>query len=683
MDDYCDIIGNYTQSRGKVSMMNGPVDITLHGLEKIAFFAVLAIALIIFANEVYFYVRLLLQFGSEKRTDNIRKRIKNLFKYVFGQRRLLDQIMMGSAHFLIFWGFVIISFGTLNFIGKGISADFTLPLLSTALHAPFLFMLDLFSILVLVGIAIAVIRRFLPNSARMPRGWEAAIILILIGGLMLFDLLGDGFNMAYHAKFENASFVGAALGRAFYGLGFQAGTLATFSHIFWWSHLIFFLAILNYVPVSKHMHVFTSAFNVFFAHTSPNGKLSTPKLEDAEEFGVTKVEQYPWKTMLDSYSCTECGRCSDQCPATNTSKMLSPRKIVMQVRAHAEKKAPHLFKKTTDQFTERLIEDVITEEVIWDCTTCYACMRACPLLIEHIPILVDLRRALVLNEGRISSEGALALKNIEKAGDPWGLGQKARSEWYQGLDVKHISEKPDAEYLFWVGCAGALDARNIKVTQATARLMNKAGVSFAILGEDEVCTGDPARRLGEEYLYQTQAQAVTEMLNGAGVKKIFTNCPHCFNTLKNEYPDFGGNYEVYHSHQLLAQFISDGRLKVSGDPLGEITFHDSCYMGRHNHIYEPARQIIDSLPGAKRVEMKRSRDWSFCCGAGGGRMFLEEHGEHINVNRSKEAIGTGAKTIGLACPFCMTMITDGVKALDRIDDVKVKEVTEILDEHAT
>jgi Fe-S oxidoreductase len=466
--------------------------------------------------------------------------------------------------------------------------------------------------------------------------------------------------------------------------GFSSNVCSTLAHVFWWGHLLSFLSILNYVPVSKHMHVFASAPNVFFAHTTPNGKLATPKLEDAEEFGVTRVEQFSWKTLLDSYSCTECGRCSDQCPATSTDKMLSPRKIVMQVRAHSEKKAPFLFGGKSDKFPERLIEDVITEDVIWDCTTCYACMRACPLLIEHIPLLVDLRRALVLNEGRISSEGALALKNIEKAGDPWGLGQRARSEWHRGLDVKHISEKPDAEYLFWVGCAGALDARNIKVSQATVRLMNKAGVSFAILGEDEVCNGDPARRLGEEYLYQNQAQAVTGLLKETGVKKIFTNCPHCLNTLKNEYPDFDGNFEVYHSHQLLSGLIKEGKLRLSGNPLGDITFHDSCYLGRHNNIYEPARDIIDALPGAKRIEMKRSKEWSFCCGAGGGRMFLEEkRGERININRTKEALGTGARTIGLACPFCMTMITDGVKALDKIDTVTVKEVTELLDERTS
>jgi Fe-S oxidoreductase len=257
--------------------------------------------------------------------------------------------------------------------------------------------------------------------------------------------------------------------------------------------------------------------------------------------------------------------------------------------------------------------------------------------------LVDLRRALVLNEGRISSEGALALKNIEKAGDPWGLGQSARAEWHKGLDVKHISDKPDAEYLFWVGCAGALDDRNVKVSRATVELMNKAGVSFAILGTDETCNGDPARRLGEEYLFQTMAQANVELLNEAGIKKIFTNCPHC-------------------THELLAQLINSGKLVISGDGSGDITFHDSCYLGRHNDIFQPARSIIDAIPGSKRVEMKRSGEWSFCCGAGGGRMFLEEdRGERINENRAREAVATGCSTIGVSCPFCMTMMTDGLR----------------------
>jgi Fe-S oxidoreductase/nitrate reductase gamma subunit len=666
-------------------MMSGPLEITPGGLERIAFFAVFAIGIIVFIYEIYFYARLLKSFGPEKRWDHIGRRIGRLIKFVFGQRRLLDQMLMGGAHFMIFWGFIIISFGTLNFFGKGFSSGFELPILGGALHQPFLFLVDLFSLLVIVGILLAVIKRYILGAKRMARGWEPAIILILIAGLMIFDLLSDGFNMASQRAVEPASFVGTFLAGAFAGTKLSTAALTAYARLFWWGHLIFFLLLLNYVPVSKHMHVFTSLPNVFFSRLKPDGKLTTPDLEadDIEEFGVTRVEQYSCKRLLDGYSCTECGRCQDQCPAYNTDKPLSPKKIIMQLREHAEKKAPFLFKGKVDEFSERLIEDVITEDVIWDCTTCDACVRACPLFIDHIPLLMELRRSLVLNEGRISSEAGLALKNIEKAGDPWGLGQKARSGWYQGLDVKLWSDKPDAEYLYWVGCAGALDARNVKVSQATVKLMNKAEVSFAILGPEETCTGDPARRMGEEYLYQTQAQANVEMLNEAGVKKIFTGCPHCYNTFKNEYVDFGGNYEVYHVHELLAKLIADGRLEISGDGLGQITFHDSCYLGRHNGIFDPARRIIDSIPGAKRVEMKRSGQWSFCCGAGGGRMFMEEtRGSRINENRTKEAVETGAKTIGVSCPFCMTMISDGLKALGKDETHSVKELTELLAEKA-
>ena len=661
--------------------MSGPIDITPQGIEKLAFIIVFAIGLMICIYEIYFYARLLKSFGPEKRWDRLGQRFGRLLKFVFAQKRLLDQLMMGTAHFMIFWGFIIISFATLNFFGKGFSAGFELPILGGALQKPFIFLVDLFSLLVLVGIALAMIKRYILKVERMPRGWEPLIILVLIAGLMIFDLLSDGFNMAAQGAYEPLAFAGTFLGNAFAGAGYSHNSLVFFSHFFWWAHLVFFLALLNYVPVSKHLHVFSSLPNVFLSNLNPDGKLVTPNLEaeGIEEFGVTRVEQFTWKNLLDGYSCTECGRCQDECPAYATGKPLSPKKIVMQLREHAEKKAPLLFKGKGEEFKERFIEDVITEDVIWDCTTCDACLRACPLLIQQYPLLMELRRSLVLNEGRISSEASLALKNIEKTGDPWGLGQKARGEWFTGLDVKHISDKPDAEYLFWVGCAGALDARNVRVSRATVELMNKAGVSYAILGSDETCTGDPARRMGEEYLYQTMAQANVELLKEAGIKKIFTNCPHCYNTLKNEYPDFGGHYEVHHVHELLARFIAEGRLKLSGDGLGNITFHDSCYLGRHNGIFEPARRIIDSIPGSHRIEMERSGEWSFCCGAGGGRMFMEEtRGTRINENRAKEAVATGAKTIGVSCPFCMTMMTDGLKALGKDEEVQVLELTELV-----
>jgi heterodisulfide reductase subunit C len=490
--------------------MPGPVDITPAGIEKLAFLVVLAIGLIIFIYEIFFYIRLLRSFAPENKWDGIGQRFGRLFKFVFAQRRLLDQILMGIAHFMIFWGFIIISFATLNFFGKGFSPGFELPVLGGLLHKPFLLLVDLFSLLVLIGILMALFKRYALRTERMARGWEPLIILILIAGLMIFDLLSDGFNMAAQGAYDRAAFAGTFLGETFAGWNLSYGSLVFFAHFFWWAHLLFFLAMLNYVPVSKHMHVFSSLPNVFYSNLKPDGKMTTPDLEadDVEEFGVTRVEQFTWKNLLDGYSCTECGRCQDQCPAHSTGKPLSPKKVVMQLREHAENKAPLLFKGKGEEFQERFIEDVITEDVIWDCTTCDACVRACPLLIEQFPILMELRRSLVLNEGRISSEGALALKNIEKAGDPWGLGQSARAEWYKDLDVKHISEKPDAEYLFWVGCAGALDARNVKVSRATVELMNRAGVSFAILGTDETCTGDPARRMGEEYLYQTRSTCI-------------------------------------------------------------------------------------------------------------------------------------------------------------------------------
>jgi Fe-S oxidoreductase len=447
------------------------------------------------------------------------------------------------------------------------------------------------------------------------------------------------------------------------------------------------MIILCYVPMGKHMHVFTSFFNVFLTDEKAGTKISTPDLEadDVESFGITNVEEHTWKDLLDGYSCTQCGRCQDVCPAYATGKPLSPKQITIQLRQHAEKKAPYLYNGKPEEFGESLIKDVITEDVIWSCTTCYACQRACPLFIKQFTRLIDYRRSLVLNEGEISSQGALCLKNLEKAGDPWGLGQSARADWYEGLDVKHISDNPDAEWLFWVGCAGALDQRNIKVSQATVKLMNAAGINFAILGTDETCTGDSARRLGGEDVFQMMAMTNVEMLNELKVKKIFTNCPHCFNTLKHEYPDFDGHYEIVHSHQLLADLLKSGKLKIDFEKIkrekfagdGKFTFHDSCYLGRHNNIYEPSRNLIDLF--GKRVEMAKSGENSFCCGAGGGGMWLEEHiGKRVNVERTEQALETGAGTIGVACPFCLTMLEDGLKAKDEIETHSVLEITEIL-----
>lgn len=663
-------------------LMTEIVEISPQGFEKIMFYIVFFGGVLLFAYIISRPIRLLLKLKPADRKLDFAAGLMRVAKFAFGQKRLLDDLFSGLAHFVVFWGFVIIGFGTINFFGKGFSQSFHLPVLGGILKTPFMFLLDLFSFLVILGVIAFGLKRYLIKPKRLTQSPGAALILVLIAGLMLFDLLSDAFNVVSQQIPINGAFIANFLASQFWDT--PSGKANSLAHIFWWGHLIFFMVMLNYVPLGKHMHVFTSLFNVFFAEPKAGTRLSKPDLENAESFGVTKVEEHTWKDYLDSLSCTECGRCQDACPAWNTGKPLSPKNIIMQLRRHAEKKADHIFAGGSGQFDEDLIKDVITEEVIWDCTTCYACQRACPLLIEHVPKIIDYRRSLVLNEGAISAQGGLALKNMEKAGDPWGLGKEARSEWFKDLEIKLVSDFPQFEWLFWVGCAGSLDARNIKVSRATVKLMNAAGVSFAILGTDESCTGDSARRLGEEYLFQTLASANVELLNSVGVKKIFTNCPHCFNTLKNEYPDFGGHYEVWHTHQLLAELLRNGRLKIDRSRIdrlaksgNDIVFHDSCYLGRHNGLYDPSRQLIDAI--GRRVEMKRNRDNSFCCGAGGARMWLEEtKGKRINIERTEEAIGTGANTIGVACPFCMTMLEDGIKAKDKIESHAVMDVIELL-----
>ncbi len=664
-------------------MQDQLIEISPAGIEKAIFILAFLAGMTLFGFIIRKYIRNLLMFKKTNRAVDIDAGISRVLKFVLGQKRLLDDPFSGVAHFIVFWGFLVIAFGTINFFGKGFWSGFDIPILFGILKTPMLFLLDLFSFLVIIGILAFAVKRYIIRPKRITQSAGAALILMLIMGLMVFDLLSDGFNMASQRMAAPGAFIGAYLAGVFRTL--PAETSAFWAHFFWWAHFLFFMAILNYVPMGKHMHIFSSLFNVYLADPKSGTALTKADLENSESFGVTKVEEHTWKDYLDGLSCTECGRCQDACPAWNTGKPLSPKNIIMQLRRHAEKKAPFIQSGKADEFTEDLIKEVITEDVIWSCTTCYGCQNACPLFIEHVPKLIDYRRSLVLNEGAISTQGGAALKNMEKAGDPWGLGQAARADWFKDQPVNLIADKPNAEWLFWVGCAGALDARNVKVSQATVKLMNAAGVDFAILGTDETCTGDSARRLGEEYLFQTLAAGNVELLNGLNVKKIFTNCPHCFNTLKNEYPAFGGNYEVYHTHQLLEELIKSGKLKIDKDKIKRektvddsgIAFHDSCYLGRHNGIYEPSRFLIDQV--GPRVEMKRHRANSFCCGAGGARMWLEETiGKRINEERTEEALGTGAKTIGVACPFCMTMLEDGVKTKDKAETHRVIDITEIL-----
>jgi Fe-S oxidoreductase len=464
--------------------------------------------------------------------------------------------------------------------------------------------------------------------------------------------------------------------------------------IAFWIHILLVLAFMNYLPFSKHLHVLTSVPNVFFSNIGPTNKLDKIDFENEnlEKFGVADVEDFKWKTLLDGYTCTHCGRCTSVCPANITGKVLDPREIIIQIRERTMDKMPIITKQAPSNdeavFSEqeqqildkKFVGDYQNIEALWQCTTCGACMQECPVNIEHVPAIVDMRRSLVMMDADFPAELQTTFGNMENNGSPWAFSQAERADWAEGTGIKTAAENPEFDILFWVGCAGSFDDRAKKVSLAFAELMQKAGVNFAILGTEEQCNGDVARRGGNEYLADMMVKANIETLSQYNVKKIVATCPHCFNTFKNEYPIFGANYEVIHHTQYIMQLIKEGKLSLKDNSAAveSLTYHDSCYMGRYNNVYDEPRNSLLHVPGMKIKEVERSKDRGLCCGAGGGQMFMEENqGKRVNIERTEELLSTGAKTIAVNCPFCMTMISDGVKAKDA-EDVKVKDVSEII-----
>jgi Fe-S oxidoreductase len=662
--------------------------------------AMLAVAGAFFAFTMARRVAPLLAMRRDVRTDRPGERVRTLLAYGLGQKRLVDPEERGPGilHVIVFGAFVVLGLRTITLFGMGFSETFHLPLLApeAPLGRAYGFVKDLFVLGALVASLAFLWRRLVTKPDRITLSWEGNLILGFIAGLMITDMLFEGAALvaegsSFHPAAPAASIAAAALRP----LGLSPDALGAVGAAGFWLHLAIILVFLNFLPYGKHFHIITGLPNVFFARLEPRSALRKLDLEAEDaSFGAATVKDLSWKEAWDVYSCTECGRCQTHCPTYVTGKPLSHKEVNRAVKHHLLDVAPALtaLARAKDPAAREAaaaklpaLTTVVPPETAWACTTCGWCETACPVLIENIPRLVDVRRQQVLVESAFPDEASRVFKGIETQGNPWGIGSNKRTEWCEDLAVPRASSGEPFEWLFFVGCAGAFDDRQKKVSRAIVSILREAKVSFAILGDEETCNGEAARRLGNEYLYQMQAQANVETLNGYGVKKILVQCPHCLNTLKNELPQFGGHYEVVHHAELIARLVAEGRLRPGASRLVDgstVTFHDPCYLARWNGVTEAPREALRAVPGVDLREMPRNRRQGFCCGAGGGRFWLEEKlGTRVNQNRVAEAAATlGEKggVVATGCPFCLTMIKDGVNETGREESLRVLDVAEIV-----
>lgn len=625
---------------------------------------------------------------KDDRFSDVGRRVGNVIKIAFGQSKLLRDPVAGTVHFLIFWGFILFLFAVIEAIIQGFYSPFTFEFLGP-IYSAITIIQDVFGVLVILAVIVALLRRYVFTIPRLQVDKSASLDATIILTLIMIVVVSMLFqNMAGIAKnyFVLHSYEVRPVSEMLAPIFFDnpsAGAGAAYE-VCWWIHILTIFGFMNLLPYSKHLHVFTSIPNTYFANLDPirnTVKILNLEDENAESFGAADIEHLSWKQILDGYSCTECGRCTDACPAHTVGKSLSPKEIIVNIRQRTKDKAPLLVKGITDgaAFSKTLVHDYVSDKVLWQCTTCMACVQECPVMIEHLDSIVDMRRNLVLTESQFPSELNNVFKSLETNFSPWAFNPADRANWAEGLGVKTMAEDSSCEYLFWVGCAGSFDDRYKKVSQAFAKLMQNGGIEFRILGTQEKCNGDTARRLGNEYLAQMFMMENVETLNHYKVQKIVTACPHCYHSLKNEYKQFGGHYEVIHHTELIDEMISSNKITLKQNEKSDVTYHDSCYLGRYNDVYNAPRKSLDAVEGITLVEMKRNKDRGFCCGAGGGRMFLEDdEGGRINEERTKEALETGADTIASACPFCMTMMTDGVKHFEKTEEVKVKDIAEII-----
>ncbi len=672
----------------------------------------------------YLYLKL----GQPANFRQTGHRLSAFLTEVFGHQKLMKDAKSGIMHFIIFYGFIILQFGALDLIVKGLTGR-NLPIPG---YDVFSLMQEVTVFLILVAMGYAAFRRYGEKLPRLKKGWKPSIVIFFIFFLMLSVLLTLSFERLWLGHDPSAfTPISSLISMCFDGV--SSSTAGKGFYFFWWLHLIILLAFLVYVPQSKHFHIIAAPFNLWFRRKGPVGRLNKLDLEneDSETFGVGKIEDFTQKQMLDFYACVECGRCTNVCPASNTGKALSPMHLITKLRDHLIEKGSAITSKSPwvpefafssagthtmignslnsslDGITDiqptlqwqqsswtvqdkkpeevELIGGVMTEDEIWSCTTCRNCEDQCPVGNEHVDKIVDLRRHLVLMQGSMPHEGQRALQNIERQGNPWGLSRNDRLLWtgeIEGFRVPTVKENPGFEYLFFVGSMGSYDLRSRKISRAFVKLLTESGVSFSILGNEEKNSGDTPRRMGNELLFQQLCMENIETFQKYGVKKIVTACPHTYNTLKNEYPEFGlTGVEVIHHTELLEKLILEERLKPRYEVKERITYHDSCYLGRYNNIYDQPRNVLRAIPGVELVEMERSRENAMCCGAGGGMMWMEETaGKRVNLARTEQALRVNPTVISSACPYCLTMMEDGTKMKEAEERVKARDIAEILEQ---
>ncbi len=639
--------------------------------------------------------RLILLGKNPQRFDRPVHRVIGALPYILGQRKVLQSVSLrdraGLAHFVIFWGFLSFTLSYVLYIfGDVIWHPFSETILTPTGVRIFTAYLDILAVGFFVILIWAAVRRWgvKPNrlSFDLTQKLESAIILLLIASLMLFTLLTEAFFVAAGGTGPHAdALIGRPIGEAFASAGIQGDTANLMHGIFWWLHLAIILGFSVYIPLSKHMHLVGAPISFVTRKLEPRGTLPTPDLEAAldndEALGASKIQDFTWKELLDGYACAVCGRCTDSCPANITGKILSPMHIVENMKEHVIEFGEGVAAGNDEQDSKPMIGNWIQEEALWDCLTCGACVQECPVGVEHIDSIVDMRRFLVMEQAEMPETAMGALLSMEQRGHPWRGTTYSRTDWAEGLDVPTLAENPDAEILFWVGCTAALEQRSQSIARSMVSVLKRAGVDFAILGDEEMCTGDPARRMGNEYLYQILAQQNIETMKTYDVKTVVTICPHCFNAIKNEYPHLGGDFEVVHYTEFVNGLIDRGDIRPIARIDATISYHDSCYLGRHNGIYEAPRNIAKAIPGVELVEMSRCRERGFCCGAGGGHMWIEEsRGPRINHARTEQFFETDADTVGVSCPFCLQMFEEGIGSLGQEGRKQAKDLLEVLDE---